>query len=74
VGEWREAPQTATISKNRTDAPQLSLAFLQISRTTLQNRAASSLSLPGYVAAQGLCRSSNDLCIAMNDVHAYTLP
>src|SRR5262249_28501164 len=26
------------------------------------------------VAAQGLCRSSNDLCIAMNDVHAYTLP
>jgi hypothetical protein len=47
VGEWREAPQTATISKNRTDAPQLSLAFLQISRTTLQNRAASSLSLPG---------------------------
>jgi hypothetical protein len=28
----------------------------------------------GYVAAQGLCRSSEKPVIAMNDVHAYTLP
>ena len=49
------------ISKPHTNAPQSSLPFSGFRTPTLQNCAASSLSLQGYGAALGSCRSSETL-------------